>query len=345
MRSKFSGKHFVRCYRSERQQLFFDAHIHAFDFFGGVFPVLIYDNLTTAVRKVFQGRKRELTENYRKFQSYYNFEPRFCNRGEGHEKGGVEGQVGYVRRNYFVPVPQAESLESLNEWLLERCVWYGEHRVSGREKTVQAGFEEERSRLLSLPEQAFSNVETISSRVDKYATVIVDKNRYSVPSRYGHHRVTVVAGAERVTIYYEQKEIAGHVRKYGSNHWQLNPDHYLELLKQRPQAFDTARPIREARKRWPESLEKLLKASCIKQGTSKGIKDFISVLELYRDHRPVDIEAAVELALEAGVSNSAGIKHLLSHTFEPSPPPSVVPNWSSLPRPNVEVYGALGGVQ
>lgn len=43
MRSKYSGKHFVRFYPCERQQVFYDAHIQAFDFFGGVFPVLIYD--------------------------------------------------------------------------------------------------------------------------------------------------------------------------------------------------------------------------------------------------------------------------------------------------------------
>jgi transposase len=47
MRSKYSGKHFVRFYPCERQQAFFDGHIQAFAFFGGIFPVLIYDNLTT----------------------------------------------------------------------------------------------------------------------------------------------------------------------------------------------------------------------------------------------------------------------------------------------------------
>jgi transposase len=54
MRSKYSGKHFVRFYFCERQQAFFDAHIQAFSFFGGIFPVLIYDNLTTAVHTVFK---------------------------------------------------------------------------------------------------------------------------------------------------------------------------------------------------------------------------------------------------------------------------------------------------
>jgi len=41
MRSKYSGKHFVRCYPCERQQAFFDAHMRGFEFFGGIFQVLI----------------------------------------------------------------------------------------------------------------------------------------------------------------------------------------------------------------------------------------------------------------------------------------------------------------
>ena len=135
MRSKYSGKHFVRCYPCERQQALFDAHIHGFAFFRGIFPLLIYDNMTTAVQKVLQGKERRLQQEYSRFQSYYNFTPRFCNPGKGHEKGGVEGLVGYSRRNYMVPVPEAESLEKLNENLLRNCLNFGEHRYSGREKT------------------------------------------------------------------------------------------------------------------------------------------------------------------------------------------------------------------
>ena len=97
MRSKYSGKHVVRCYPCERQQAFFDAHLHAFAFFGGIFAVLIYDNLTTAVRKVLQGKKRIEQEAFIAFRSYDNFEVRFCTPAQGHEKGGVEGGVGYRR--------------------------------------------------------------------------------------------------------------------------------------------------------------------------------------------------------------------------------------------------------
>ena len=48
MRSRYSGKAFVRAYWRERQEMFLDAHMRAFTFYGGVFPVLVYDNLWVA---------------------------------------------------------------------------------------------------------------------------------------------------------------------------------------------------------------------------------------------------------------------------------------------------------
>jgi transposase len=108
LRSRYSAKHFVRGYPCERQQAFQDAHLHAFTFFGGIFPTLVYDNLTTAVRQVLRGRGRVEQEEFAKFHAYYNFTPRFCNPAAAHEKGGIEGLVGYVKRNYFVPVPDRQ---------------------------------------------------------------------------------------------------------------------------------------------------------------------------------------------------------------------------------------------
>jgi hypothetical protein len=41
----------------------------------------------------------------------------FCTPGEGHEKGGVEGEGGQFRRNYLVPMPKVSNLEELNRLL------------------------------------------------------------------------------------------------------------------------------------------------------------------------------------------------------------------------------------
>lgn len=344
MRSKYSGKHFVCCYPCERQQALFDGHIKGFSFFGGIFPVLIYDNLTTAVQKVLRGKKRILQESYDKFRGYYNFTPRFCNRGQGHEKGGVEGLVGYARRNYMVPIPEAASLEDLNQKLLRQCVSYGDHRIAGREQTVNELYEAERDHLLSLPDIEFSNLETSGGKVDKYSTVVVDKNRYSVPTSHAYLKVNVVSYVDRVEVYYGSKKIASHQRLYSNNKWQLLPEHYLDLIQQRPQAFDSARPIRQWRTRWPFCLERLLERFCHKQGQTKGIKDFISVLMLYKDHDAGEIESAVEAALTANAGSSEAVKHILigrnrmlGFSFDP------LDHWQTLPPADVSEYDQIGG--
>jgi len=344
MRSKYSGKHFVRLYPCERQQAFFDAHIQGFQFFGGVFPVLIYDNLTTAVRKVLRGKQRIEQEAFSGFKAYHSFKARFCNPGEGHEKGGVEGLVGFARRNYMVPVPEAESLEALNEKVLKRCLDYGNHKIAGRDRSVSELFEEEKGHLLSLPMVIFGNLQTTSGRVDKYATVMVDKNRYSVPSRYVGFKVKVILGVAAVEIFYGGQKIASHERLYNNNQWCLDPDHYLELIRQRPMSFDSARPIRQWKERWPDALNKLLSSFRTSHGETKGIKEFVSVLLLYREYKGEEIEKAVLVALKNHLSDSCGVRHILISAKEPEAHRASLKHWPTLPPPDITIYDRLGGV-
>ncbi len=118
-------------------------------------------------------------------------------------------------------------------------------------------------------------------------------------------------------------------------------EHYLELIRRKPGAFDSALVIRRWREEWPACLEKLLLRFKERQGETSGIKDFISVLMLYRDYPPEDIEAVVELALENSVSTSDGIKHMLVYSgpeehFEP------LAGWPTTPVPDITRYGGLG---
>lgn len=344
MRSKGSGKHFVRCFPCERQQALFDGHIQGFGFFGGVFPVLIYDNLTTAVEKVFRGKERRLQEKFIAFQSYYSFTARFCNRGEAHEKGGVEGLVGYARRNYMVPVPVAESLEELNQRLLEACMAYGSHRMVGRDRSVEELFEEEKPVLLPLPPVPFSNIETWTGKADKFSTLRVDKNRYSVPTEYACRSLSAVLYVDRVEIFHGGKGLASHRRVFGNNKWQLDPLHYLELIYRRPQAFDSARPIRQWRPHWPPCLEALLKRFRQKQGDTKGTKEFIAVLMLFKTYPFAEVIRAAEAALAANVSSSEAVIHLVKSARAGAEHPiPALDNWLRLPPADVSIYDQIGG--
>ena len=53
LRSMAGGGAYHRAYLRANQQAFLEAHELAFAYFGGVFRVLRYDNLTSAVKKIF----------------------------------------------------------------------------------------------------------------------------------------------------------------------------------------------------------------------------------------------------------------------------------------------------
>ena len=100
MRSMASGGAFHRAYLHATQQAFLEAHEHAFQYFGGVFQRLRYDNLSSAVKRILRGSRREETARFVAFRSHWRFRSEFCTPGEGHEKGGVEAEVGTFRRNH-----------------------------------------------------------------------------------------------------------------------------------------------------------------------------------------------------------------------------------------------------
>ena len=91
MRSMASGG----AYTHATQQAFLEAHELAFRYFGGVFRLLRYDNLASAVKKILRGYEREQTSRLIAFRSHWRYQSEFCNPARGNEKGGVESEGGY----------------------------------------------------------------------------------------------------------------------------------------------------------------------------------------------------------------------------------------------------------
>jgi len=76
-----------------------------FHHIGGVPRRIVFDNAGGVGRRVRE--KVTLADLFLRFKCHYGFSVSFCNPASGHEKGHVENEVGYVRRNYFVPIPEA----------------------------------------------------------------------------------------------------------------------------------------------------------------------------------------------------------------------------------------------
>ena len=163
MRSMGSGDAFHRAYTHATQQALLEAHEHAFDYFGGVFQKLRYDNMASLVKKILRGYQRIETDRIIAFRSHWGYQSEYCNPASGNEKGGVEGELGWFRRNWMVPVPEARDLADLNEQILAACVANHSRTIIGRSMTVGEAREQERSFLLPLAEERFPIHETLYS--------------------------------------------------------------------------------------------------------------------------------------------------------------------------------------
>src|SRR5712692_1698324 len=329
MRLCYSRRTFLMAFPTQRQESFLYAHVQAFHHFGGVPARISYDNLATAVKLAMErgrkgtqkGRKRTENRTFVAFRSHYLFESHFCTPGAGWEKGQVEHGVGFSRRNYLVPIPEAASFEDLNRLLLERCTADDTRRVSRQPVTIGQAWEQEKPYLHPLPPFEYDCCEMARVRLTPYSQATFETNRYSVPVSRARREVTLKAYPFHVDIYDKAELIASHLRCYEREQDIFDPLHYLPLLEQRPGAFEYAKPLRRWRKEWPESYHRMLADLKEKWPEGRGIQEFVRILHLHKDY-PADLIAqAVDQALSYGCVHLDGVVHCLRQLTDIKEPP------------------------
>lgn len=313
MRSMASGDAFHRAYTNATQQALLEAHELAFDYFGGVFRTLRYDNMTLLVKKILRGHQRQETDRAIAFRSHWRYESEYCNPASGHEKGGVEGELGWFRRNCLVPVPEAEDLAALNRLLLSLCLRSRNRRLDGRSETVEQASNYERSFLLPLASERFPLAEILFPlTVDGRGRVRVKTNWYSAPVLPGN-RVTAVVAPLTVSILHENRRVAEHSRSYSRGEQVLNLEHYLDVLERKPGAMAGSTPLAQWRAagRWPACLDEMWRKLEHRHGKSYGAVEMITLVRAGTVEGWNRLIAAVEQALSLGVSDAAAVLHIL----------------------------------
>jgi transposase len=295
---------FVKTYPGESTEFFFDGLKSAFEFYGGIPFTVIFDNLTPAVKKILLEDDRELQPEFLKFKSFYCFDAVFCGAGKPNEKGLVENLVKYVRNNYFLPAPTFEDFISFNESLLAQCIKRNDEGTLGG-KSFNERLKEEK--FLPLGE-AYDCSRLITAKVDTYQRLHIERNRYSVPTRYVKQWVQVRISPFIVEISDGKEIIAAHTRLFGKDKDSLNPYHYLDILQIKARAYAQAKVIQD----WhlPDIYELYRKRL---QGhlhsNSKGTREFIDILKLTKDYGIDDI-ASILTDLDA--KNRYGYQEVLS---------------------------------
>ena len=297
LRLDYSSHYFVCALPTERQEAFFECHLRGFAYLGGVPGRIRYDNLKAAVYKIMTGKRRQEQATWTAFRSHFLFESEYVTPGRGQEKGGVENLVGYVRRNFLVPLPAFQDYDELNAYLWGCCEQDARRRRRfGR--LVRELWQEEQAKLRPLPPRLPEACTTVTSRVNRRQQVRLAGNWYSVPADYVGRQITMHAYVFRVAIACQDNIIATHARSYGREEEVLEPHHYLPVLLRKPGAFARATPMLK----WPlppvyETYHRRLRERL--EGGA-GTREYIRILMLLKDYALQEVTAAVEQAAGLG---------------------------------------------
>jgi len=311
---------FVRAYPRESQEMVFDAHARAFDFFKGACTRGIYDNMKTAVESVFVGKDRQFNRRFLQMCGHYLVEPTACTPAAGWEKGQVENQVGNIRERLFTPRPRVASYDELNAWLLEQCI---AHAKTNRhpeqiDRTIWQVFEAERPQLVPIGSR-FDGFRATQASVSKTCLVRFDSNKYSVASRAVGRPVEIQAYAERIVIRQDGVVVGDHVRCSGRNQTIYDPWHYVPVLARKPGALRNGAPFKD----WllPANLERVHRWL---KGSDDGDRQMVKILAAVLTDGLAAVEAACAEAVTGGVHSADVVLNILARHRDPGPAATIL---------------------
>ena len=330
----YGSYHCGRLYNNQRMESFLDMHVNAFKHFDGVYKEVVYDNMKTAVKKFVGPTEKEATEDLMKISMYYGFDYRFCNARKGNEKGHVERGVEYVRRKAFSRKDEFDSLEEANEYLMSiLCKLNAKEKRWLENKSALDMLMEEKECLLSLkPDYVIAK--KAECRVDKYGTITIHQNRYSVPEYLVGKFVIAKIYPEVIKILYKDQVVGSHKRSFKVHQWVLDINHYLGTLKKKPGSLKNSAALHCSDHR----IKKIYKEYYI-----KNPKEFIELLEIIKEKGINKVEDAIEelINIKKSLVTTENIRNIVNQTPHTAKPSLTKESDNLIEKHSIELLNAI----
>ena len=315
----FSRMVFARFYLNGAMPSFLHGHVSAFDFWGGIPRVLLYDNLKSAVLER-KGDAIRFHPTLLELSGHHRYEPRPVAVARGNEKGRVERAIRYLRSSFFA-AREYKDLDDLNRQALEWCqTTAAERRCPGDETlSVSQVFLQEKPSLLRLPDNPFPTDERIEVDVGKTPYARFDLNDYSLPADRTRRTVVVVASMTRVRLFDGIELVAEHERSWDRRETVENPAHIAALAEHKRQA------------RMHRGLDRLYHAAPSSRALFKALAQHgknlgganIALLKQLDLVGAAELEAAISESIKQGAPHLAAVHHVLERRrYERGAPPT-----------------------
>jgi hypothetical protein len=288
---------------------FLRGHVEAFNALRGVPRTILYDNLKSVVLER-AGDHIRFHPRVLDLAGHYHYAPKPCAPYRGNEKGKVERTIQYLRHGFFA-ARRFTSIQDLNAQL---TLWIEQtadaRKVPGDPagRLVRDALEEERPRLLPLPEHAFECdlVKPVASGKTPY--IRFDLNDYSVPHHLVGLPLTLIASDALVRITNGCGRVfASHARSYDRKQVIDDPEHIAELAREKRHAHEL-RGRDRLRSSCP-SADAFVEALALRGENLGGhVSRLLTLLDRYG---ATQLDRALKDAIERGAIGAASVAHLL----------------------------------
>jgi transposase len=237
----YSNAAYVQVFRGETAECVAQGLKDIFHHLGGVPSRIVFDNASGIGRRIRD--KVSFAELFLRFKCHYGFSVRFCNPESGHEKGNVENKVGYIRRNFLVPMPEVESIEAWNLQLLEQVEEDFQRLHYKKGRFIAQLLQEDLRQLSPLPAKAFRVERLERVHTDGYGKFCLDgKHWYSSAPEYSHRDLVVGIAAHAVNVYRPDGGLLStHRRAFGDSRTDNIDAHTsIERLLKHPNAWSNS---------------------------------------------------------------------------------------------------------
>lgn len=309
----------------QKARSFFLAHLHAFEYFGGVPSTAIPDNLKAAVLKA-SWQDPLINRAYRQLAEHYGFLISACPPRMPRLKGGVENDIKYVKHNFWPMFCERQralgrEVPRYDELVVQLALWttrVAEQRIiRGVGRSPRELFEaEERTALKPLPDRRWNPVSWAVAKVSPDFRLQFQKGYYTVPYRFIGEQVMVCGSSDTVRIFFDLQEIACH--EPVEHPWQTrsNPLHapaYLEkyLAESRPGLLQWALRLGEPVGRLAQVI--------LEQKAVDGLRPTRALIRLADKYSAQRLSQACERALRFGTPSYSSVKDILTHNLDQLP--------------------------
>jgi transposase len=298
---------FLRFYLHAAMPSFLRGHVEAFNFFGGVPRVLLYDNLKSAVLER-AGDAIRFHPTLLELAAHYHYLPRPVAPARGNQKGRVERAIRYIRDSFF-PARTYTDLDDLNAQALAWSQGIAADRLcpEARGRTVREAFAEERERLLALPDDPYPTEERVVVHVGKTPYARFDLNDYSIPHTHTRRSLVVLATPETVRVLDGETVLCSHPRSWDRDQQIEDPSHIAALVEHK-RASKQHRAIDRLHAALPHSQAWL--TALAERGGNLGSATW-GLSKLLGSERADEIDAALAESLARGALHLGAVRHLL----------------------------------